>query len=689
MGRAERILAQSDSRPDAMVESHGLGPRRRQSASAYDESAAALLGSAQSLIAESLEKLTQDVFTNLPEATILQGWDASALRCLHGRLVEHLRQLLTPQASQEDIVERARSVGEIHTLVGVTSASLTQAVSHYRSILHDVLARSPHDPIERTRLMQIVEARLQDDLQIQLDSQSQIITRYLNAIMQALPAIGTRWVDARRENLQALAALPGILAVALLRLQGSGIFEVEDSAGPNAAALAANFQNPDLALLVDADSPQGHSLTAQAWRDMRILSSADYRSDPRYAHWHERGAALSIRSTLSIPVSGEAGQVAAVLSLYGAHINQFEPPLMRQFAHGLQSRWNQILRHANAPLQAITQAQAATLRQRLFAGGLRMYAQPIVDLESAGEFHAEALARLEMPDGTVLSPAAFLPILGESDLNHLFRLSLGIALDHLLFWERAGVRSSIAVNMPPSALQEEGCVGGIEHALRARGIVPSRLTLEFLEAPDIDVSRQSAAIGRLKRLGVCIAIDDLGSGYSSLQRMASLPFDIIKVDQSIVRQIYKNPLGILSMLDMFVRMGRDLDLLVVVEGLEDEGMIEAARILGVQMMQGYGLGRPMPVEEFIVWAERYRQPPQDSAIRTALGVLAYCWTHMRRPLNAFQRDEAIVMLLDLCERERLVAVVDFLRSRSLRAMPREVFLQLADRVRLDDLHATP
>ena len=415
-----------------MVESHGLGPRRRQSASAYDESAAALLGSAQSLIAESLEKLTQDVFTNLPEATILQGWDASALRCLHARLVEHLRQLLTPQASQEDIVERARSVGEIHTLVGVTSASLTQAVSHYRSILHDVLARSPHDPIERTRLMQIVEARLQDDLQIQLDSQSQIITRYLNAIMQALPAIGTRWVDARRENLQALAALPGILAVALLRLQGNGIFEVEDSAGPSAAALAANFQNPDLALLVDADSPQGHSLTAQAWRDMRILSSPDYRSDPRYAHWHERGAALSIRSTLSIPVSGEAGQVAAVLSLYGAHINQFEPPLMRQFAHGLQSRWNQILRHANAPLQAITQAQAATLRQRLFAGGLRMYAQPIVDLESAGEFHAEALARLEMPDGTVLSPAAFLPILGESDLNHLFRLSLGIALDHLL-----------------------------------------------------------------------------------------------------------------------------------------------------------------------------------------------------------------------------------------------------------------
>ena len=688
MGRAELMPAQAEPTLGTMAEPRRLGPRLRQSASAYDESAAAQLASVQPLIADSLQKLALDFFTNLPEAPILQGWDAAALRCLHGRLVEHVRQLLAPQASQEDIVERARRVGEIHTLVGVTSASLTQAVSHYRSILHDALAGSTHDAIERTRLMQIVEARLQDDLQIELDSQTQIITRYLNAIMQALPAIGTRWVDARHENLQTLGALPGILAVALLRLQGNGVFEVEDSAGPSAAALVANFQSPELALLVDADSPQGHSLTAQAWRDMRILSSADYRSDPRYAHWRERGASLSIRSTLSIPVLGESDQVAAVLSLYGAHINQFESPLMRQFAQGLQSRWNQIVRNANAPLQAITQAQAATLRQHLFAGGLRMYAQPIVDLDAQGEFHTEALARLEMPDGTVLSPAAFLPILGESDLNHLFRLSLGIALDHLLLWERAGVRSSIAVNMPPSTLQEEGCVSRIEHALRVRGIAPSRLTLEFLEAPDIDVTRQSAAIGQLKRLGVCIAIDDLGSGYSSLQRMASLPFDIIKVDQSIVRQIYKNPLGILSMLDSFVRMGRDLDLLVVVEGLEDEGMIETARILGARMMQGYGLGLPMPAQEFIVWADRYRKPPQGAAIRTALGALAYCWANLRRPMTAFQRDEALVMLLALCERERLTEVADFLRSRTLRAIPRDILSKLADRVRLDDLHLT-
>lgn len=659
-------------------------------AEAYGPAADAILSGARPILAQARRGFLQEFFDDAPGIPVsLRDAARGTLQCLQGRMDVHLRQLLEPGSTPEHVELRARRVGEIHTLVGLSASALTQAHSHFRRHLQQALAAAALPAQDLHALLDVVEARLQDNLRAELDIQAEVHERYLRTITSEPSEDGARWVDARRENIQLLGDLPGVLAAALLRLQPDGVFAVEDSAGPRAADLTSNFQNPSLATVVDSLSPQGNGLTAQSWREAVILSSPDYQSDPRYAHWIRNGASLSIRSTMSIPLLGENKSVSAVLSLYGEHINQFEAPMMRQFARGLQSRWSRLLRRANAPNRTITQERAAELRHHLFTGGLRMYAQPIVDAASTGVFKAEALARLEMPDGTILAPGAFLPILGKGDLNHLFRLSLGIALDHLLAWERQGIRGDISVNMPPSALHDEGCVASIEHALRVRGITPSRLTLEFLEAQDLDVTGQSAAISALKRLGVCIAIDDLGSGYSSLQRMASLPFDIVKVDQSIVRQIYRNPLSILSMLDMFVRMGRDLHLSVVVEGLEDEGMIEAARILGAEMMQGYGLGRPMPAVDFVAWANSHSLPSSNAAIQTPLGVLAYCWAHLRRPMTPFQRDEAVVMLLDICERLHIHQVVEFLRSRSLRALPREILTQLAQRVSLDDLQQAP
>ncbi|OIQ65837.1 oxygen sensor protein DosP [mine drainage metagenome] len=307
---------------------------------------------------------------------------------------------------------------------------------------------------------------------------------------------------------------------------------------------------------------------------------------------------------------------------------------MREFERGLQRRWEQIWQRCKAKnLNVLPEDQAQVYRQQIFMGGLVMFAQPVVDLRTGTVRSVEALARLRMPDGTIVAPGSFLPLLGYAELDHVFRQGLDQALKWLITWNAQELALDVSINLSPSTLFNPDCPAWVDGALRHHGLAPHRLSIELLETETVDSTTQRESIEQLSHLGVRLAMDDLGSGYSSLERLSTLPFDVIKIDQSLVATMYKSPIYVLSFVGALIQLGRDLEREVVVEGLEDEAMVEAVAILGAPFGQGYGLSRPMPPDAVPEWVRGFRLPIQSGHTRTALGALAYHWqfTHLGDP----------------------------------------------------------
>ena len=565
-------------------------------------------------------------------AQVLAGLTGDEQARLQRRLLARLESIFSPLASREAIEQRAREVGTVHALVGVSPALLVEAVARYRLAVSRYLNTVLMPNRERYRLVLIADTRMQDDGQAQLDAQAAVTNLYLGAVSEPLPQPGELWADINRREIDLLARLPGMRGVLLMRLTSSGVFAVERSSGPGSAEIAAVLSTPGSEAVVDPGSPRGQGLSAVAWRSREIQSVAAYDKDPRYAAWRTPARQLGIRSTLSVPVRDANGVVVAVISFFGAYPNQFESVLMRQFARGVQQRWEEVWARANTAAPVVQERHAGVLRDRLFGGGLRMDVQPVVDLRSGQVVRVEALARLVLDDGSVIPPRQFLPLLGDAELDRVFRLGLDQALEQLVAWEAKDLQLDLSVNLAPATLLDPDCPAWVGQALRRHGVAPHRLSLELLETESIDAASQDEAIDQLVRLGVKLAMDDLGSGYSSLQRLSTLPFDTIKVDQSLTLNLRRDPLLSLSLIRAIIQLGRDLGRQVVVEGLEDAGMVEAAVILGAVQGQGYALARPMRADLLPEWADAFRLDVEAGQVRTFLGALAYHWLHAQSAL---------------------------------------------------------
>ena len=161
--------------------------------------------------------------------------------------------------------------------------------------------------------------------------------------------------------------------------------------------------------------------------------------------------------------------------------------------------------------------------------------------------------------------------------------------------------------------------------LQSRNIEPERLGLELLESDEIGLEAQRTILRDLTDLGVGLAMDDLGSGYSNLQRLSSFPFSAIKLDRGLFLHVMDRPVETLSIIATLIQLGRDLGMHVVVEGLENQSLVEAATILGAPLGQGYHFARPMPPEQCLRWSESFTLPSPRPLIQTPLGALAYHW----------------------------------------------------------------
>ncbi|MCU1575187.1 MAG: Sensory Box Protein [Micrococcaceae bacterium] len=282
-----------------------------------------------------------------------------------------------------------------------------------------------------------------------------------------------------------------------------------------------------------------------------------------------------------------------------------------------------------APGGPRTLAMAGRYRSALRDGGLRVHGQPVIDLVNGRVQFFEALARLQLPDGRLVAPAEFLPHFDAADLDELFVQVLDTGLGQLRDWDERGDSFNISINLAPSTLLDPGTPNRIVQALDRHGVAPDRLSFELLETQSVDWDIQRRALDQLVELGVDLAMDDLGAGYSSLKRLSSLPFSALKVDRGLLSDIRRKPAETLSLIATLIQMGRDFGMKVVVEGLEDDGMAEAVTVLGAGLGQGYHFSRPLPLERAAEWARTFRMDINRGNFRTYLGALAYHWRFAR------------------------------------------------------------
>ncbi|MBB5703147.1 diguanylate cyclase (GGDEF)-like protein [Ochrobactrum daejeonense] len=237
----------------------------------------------------------------------------------------------------------------------------------------------------------------------------------------------------------------------------------------------------------------------------------------------------------------------------------------------------------------------ADLRLAVGHGEIKVVYQPIVSAQSLRIVACEALARWEHPTLGFVPPTEFIPLAEEMGIiTDITRFMLEQACTDCLSW---GDRIGVSVNLSAIDLKSSNIVRDIASALQKSGLPAHRLEVEVTESAIIsDRNKTSQVLQRLKNAGINIALDDFGTGYSSLSYLNTLPFTKVKVDRSFVHGITEDRRS-LMLLRGVTQLSHELGLGVTVEGVETEEQLALIRVAaGADLVQGYLLGMPMPVE---------------------------------------------------------------------------------------------
>ncbi|MCW8930442.1 MAG: bifunctional diguanylate cyclase/phosphodiesterase [Gammaproteobacteria bacterium] len=221
------------------------------------------------------------------------------------------------------------------------------------------------------------------------------------------------------------------------------------------------------------------------------------------------------------------------------------------------------------------------------------YYQPIVDLKTREIVKYEALVRLKLKDGTILSPIQFLPVAQQTPLYH--EITRVMISKTIAYFSDKTYRFSINFSM--SDLEDEGIINTlIDHFTTYPDIV-SRMDIELLESEMLtDMDKVKNFIFELKKLGCGISIDDFGSGYSNFSNLTELNLDAVKIDGSLIKEINHSPEHFKTV-KAIMSLVNEMDVESIAEFVQDEASAQILSELGVTHVQGYFFGKP---DEFIV-----------------------------------------------------------------------------------------
>ena len=244
-----------------------------------------------------------------------------------------------------------------------------------------------------------------------------------------------------------------------------------------------------------------------------------------------------------------------------------------------------------------------------------LHYQPKANLKTGAITGVEALLRWQRPDGSLVSPAEFIPLLEETGLIvPAGAWVLRAACAQIQSWLEAALPPvPIAVNLSPKQFHQQDICAMVQSALQEFNVEPQLLELEITESAAMHDARATATtLFDLKALGVRIAIDDFGTGYSSLSYLKRFPIDALKIDRSFVMELPGNRSDA-SIAKAVITMAHALGLKVIAEGVENEAQLKFLRANACDELQGYYFSRPLSAALCTQFFAERRQLPLNPA----------------------------------------------------------------------------
>ena len=251
------------------------------------------------------------------------------------------------------------------------------------------------------------------------------------------------------------------------------------------------------------------------------------------------------------------------------------------------------------------------VRRALKSGEFVLHYQPKVDMHSGLVLGAEALIRWQHPERGLLLPAEFLPGIENHELSvEVGEWVIATAVAQISAWQAQNLKLSVSVNVSALQLQQHHFVDRLMEILERHPEVPHRhLELEILESSALkDIAVVAQVLHACHAREVRIALDDFGTGYSSLTYLKHLPAETLKIDQSFVRDMVSDP-DDLAIVNGVIGLARAFGREVIAEGVENAQQSALLLSLGCQHMQGFGIARAMPPEQFPDWIQRWQASP--------------------------------------------------------------------------------
>ncbi len=286
------------------------------------------------------------------------------------------------------------------------------------------------------------------------------------------------------------------------------------------------------------------------------------------------------------------------------------------------------------------------IRLALIGREFVLYYQPKVNMRTGAVIGVEALIRWQHPEKGLLAPAFFLPMIED----HPLVIDIGdwvidTALTQMERWQATGLEIAVSVNVAARQLQQSDFVDRLRNLLIQHSTIsPSLLSIEILETSALeDLKQVSKIIEDCRLMGVMFALDDFGTGYSSLTYLKQLPVNLIKLDQSFVRDMLDNP-DDLAIIEGVVELAHTFRREVIAEGVETVEHGTMLLKLGCEFAQGYGIARPMAGSQLHSWLTSWQPDP--------------AWVEQ----SAISRDDLLLLFASVEQRSWIAAIEAFLKG---------------------------
>jgi diguanylate cyclase (GGDEF)-like protein len=236
------------------------------------------------------------------------------------------------------------------------------------------------------------------------------------------------------------------------------------------------------------------------------------------------------------------------------------------------------------------------LREAIWGDQLEVYYQPVVDIVSRRVVSVEALARWNHPTRGPISPSEFIPVAEQTGL--IVELGNWIMLQACRDATQMPSNIKVAVNLSPVQFAESNIVEWASFALADSKLPAERLEFEITEGVLMEeTERNLNSLRELKEIGVSIALDDFGVGYSSLAYLTKFPFDKVKIDKSFIDALDRTETS--AVISSIVELANSLNLAILAEGIETEEQRKRVRSLGIKFGQGFLFAEPVPLDRLV------------------------------------------------------------------------------------------